>query len=104
MGMRKSYENRSEILNDLQEAFLGKDDHKLLDGNEDGRFIASRIAFEAYTPEEMEKVSRMRRRAKERVDRLKKEQAVRKQELEMFKIAYELRKVGGVDGKVNGKK
>ena len=94
MGMKQSYTRRSDVLNDLKAAFEGESDTKFLDGNEDGRFIASRIAFEAYTPEEMEKLTKLKKKATERSERLKKEQAKRRQELEMFRIAYEMKKSG----------
>ena len=94
MGMKQSYTRRSDVLNELKAAFDGEVETKFLDGNDDGRFIASRIAFEAYTPEEMEKLSKLKRKATERADRLKKEQAKRLQELEMFRIAYEMKKSG----------
>ncbi len=94
MGMKQSYTRRSDVLNELKAAFDGEVETKFLDGNDDGRFIASRIAFEAYTPEEMEKLSKLKRKATERADRLKKEQAKRRQELEMFRIAYEMKRSG----------
>jgi|GEM_PF-7051155 len=92
MGMKQSYNNRTEILNDLQAAFNDEVEPKFLDGNEDGRFIASRIAFEAYSLEEREKMEKLKKKASERAECLKKEQAMRRQELEMFRIAYEMKK------------
>jgi hypothetical protein len=94
MGMKQSYTRRSDVLNELKAAFDGEVETKFLDGNDDGRFIASRIAFEAYTPEEMDKHSKLKRKATGRAERLKKEQAKRRQELEMFRIAYEMKKSG----------
>lgn len=94
MGIKRSYEKNREVLEDLHRAVIGDDEPKMiLDGNEDGRFIASRIAFEAYTEEERELVRKMRAKSKERKERLEKEQARRRNELELFQIAYKVRQL-----------
>ena len=93
MGIKRSYDKNKEVLEDLHKAVIGDEEHFVLDGNEDGRFIASRIAFEAYSKEERERIERMRAKSKERAERLKKEQARRRNELELFQIAYKMRKL-----------
>ncbi|SCW71331.1 hypothetical protein SAMN02910400_02014 [Lachnospiraceae bacterium C10] len=63
------YSRKADIINKLRTSMMTKEEKVIWEGNEDGRFIDERIAFEAYTPEEkaflMEQQAKVDAKAKE---------------------------------------
>ena len=89
------YSTKSDLINQLRTSMMTEEQKVIWEGNEDGRYIDERIAFEAYTPEQkaflLEQQAKVEAKAKE----LKKKKAEEEKLNHLFTLARNERRKGG---------
>ncbi|MCR4732821.1 MAG: hypothetical protein K5819_06345 [Lachnospiraceae bacterium] len=88
------YSTKSDLINQLRTSMMTEEQKVIWEGNEDGRYIDERIAFEAYTPEQkaflLEQQAKVEAKAKE----LKKKKAEEEKLNHLFTLARNERRRG----------
>ena len=89
------YSTKSDLINQLRTSMMTEEQKVIWEGNEDGRYIDERIAFEAYTPEQkaflLEQQAKVEAKAKE----LKKKKAEEEKLNHLFTLARNERRRSG---------
>ena len=81
------YSTKSDLINQLRTSMMTEEQRVIWEGNEDGRFINERIAFEAYTPEEKAFLLEQQARVDAKAEELKKKKAEEENLNHLFALA-----------------